>query len=232
MSIDIGYTTADGETTDGWSGSDASHERASIEALTGTAGRRRQEVWNYVRMSGLRGVTWAEVADAMNLHHGQATGALSNLHKAGKIVRLREKRGKSSIYVLPHAADGRETVAHGRRRGAVAPESTEVAPGATLSADALTRAEERGWQNGYDEGVEAGKAMPAPADEQLLMKRYEGGRVRGAADERERLNKYLTALLGEYRRVTPKTITGHGGKCWMHHPVCAVEMVQRAVNVE
>lgn len=101
--------------TEGSSGSEASHERATHEAQEGTATARQSLLlWQLGEAYG-EGLTWREMADATGLHHGQVTGGLSNLHKAGLIARLTEKRGRCSIYVPPEHVAGRATAAQGRR---------------------------------------------------------------------------------------------------------------------
>lgn len=76
----------------------ASQERAEREAHDGTAAERSLSVLALLRANP-RGLTWGEIADRLNLHHGQASGALSNLHKTGRVFMLREKRGKAHAYV-------------------------------------------------------------------------------------------------------------------------------------
>ncbi len=63
---------------------------------------------NHVRAQGERGLTWFELAEIMNWHHGTASGQLSVLDKVGLIRRLKEKRGRSSVYVLAQYVNGRE----------------------------------------------------------------------------------------------------------------------------
>jgi len=67
--------------TEGWSGSDTSRERAYNDATDGTASKRQRDVLDLMSRQEGDGVTWSEVADALNLHHGQASGSLSALHK-------------------------------------------------------------------------------------------------------------------------------------------------------
>lgn len=90
----FGY--ADG--TQGHADRPASIERAESEADDGTAADRSLSILNLL-VSEPFGLTWGEVADRLNLHHGQASGALSNLHKAGRVFMLRTKRGKAHPYV-------------------------------------------------------------------------------------------------------------------------------------
>lgn len=101
--------------TEGYSGSDASRERAAREASDGTASHRQAVILHELRDRGTLGATWNELGAALGLHHGQATGSLSSLHKDGQIARLTEKRGRSSIYVLPEFVEDRETAPQGRR---------------------------------------------------------------------------------------------------------------------
>jgi DNA-binding MarR family transcriptional regulator len=71
-----------------------------------------RQVIHYLNVVGEYGCTWKELADKMGTHHGTASGALSNLHKSKEIARLTDKRGGSSIYVLPNYINGRKYVAY------------------------------------------------------------------------------------------------------------------------
>jgi hypothetical protein len=75
----------------------ASVERAEREASDGTAADRAILILGTLHAYP-DGLTWGELADRLNLHHGQVSGALSNLHKTGRVFMLREKRGKSHPY--------------------------------------------------------------------------------------------------------------------------------------
>ena len=94
--------------TSGWSGSETSKDRAINEDLDGTTLDRQQLVILNLMKAEERGLTWHEVADLNNWHHGQASGVLSVLHKEGIITRLKERRNKSAVYVLPDYINGRE----------------------------------------------------------------------------------------------------------------------------
>jgi hypothetical protein len=65
--------------------------------------------------AGPYGLTWAELARTYGWHHGQASAALSDAHKAGRIACLRDKRGLSHIYVLPEHVGDTPTRPYGRR---------------------------------------------------------------------------------------------------------------------
>jgi hypothetical protein len=104
------YRTADGERTIGWSGSDTSHDRAKrtdAAANQATALRMLAE-------SRSIGITVKDLREEKIPHHGTASGTLSNLHKAGKIARLRESRDRCKVYVLPEFVNGRETESQGK----------------------------------------------------------------------------------------------------------------------
>jgi hypothetical protein len=94
--------------TSGWKGSEASRDRAVIDDANGTTANRQSVALLRVRVQQYRGLTWKELGEMEDLHAGQSSGALSNLHKAGLIVRLTRKRGRCSIYVTPNYVDGRE----------------------------------------------------------------------------------------------------------------------------
>lgn len=107
--------------TEGSSGSAASHERATREARDGTATERQERLLSFLDEQGEYGATWQEVGTSLGLHHGQVTGALSNLHKAGIVARLTTKRARCSVYVLPEHVAGRATAAQGRRDAETSP---------------------------------------------------------------------------------------------------------------
>lgn len=123
--------------TEGWSGSDTSRERAYRDVTEGTAGQRQRQVLDHLsRMEG-DGATWAEVAAALSLHHGQASASLSSLHLEGRVERLKERRGRSQIYVLPEYVGERETAPH--RSNQSKDDKHEV------------------WEEGYQAGHEDGR---------------------------------------------------------------------------
>lgn len=93
----------------GHSGSEASKERADHDDLTGITGRRQRIIIAALRVHAEHGMTWREYASAYGLHHGQASGPLSVLHKEGRIERLANKRNRCHVYVLPEYVHGRET---------------------------------------------------------------------------------------------------------------------------
>ena len=102
--------------TSGWSGSDTSRERAEREDSDGTTTERQRLVLEYVGAGEHDGATVKELRTDFGWHHGQASGALSNLHKAGYLARLTERRERCAVYVLPEFVQDRETAPHGNNK--------------------------------------------------------------------------------------------------------------------
>ena len=90
----------------GHSGTQTSKDRADRDDRDGTTSKRQKQA---ILLMGWahNGLTWKEFAEAERLHHGQASAVLSNLHKAGKIARLEEKRDRCHVYVMPEQVNGR-----------------------------------------------------------------------------------------------------------------------------
>lgn len=107
------YGQGDGASS-GHSGSDTSEARATEADRSGETARRQRAVLAYLALRQERGATWQEVGRVLDLHHGQASGVLSNLHKAGRITRLTESRNRCKLYVLNECVDGRDVEPYGR----------------------------------------------------------------------------------------------------------------------
>jgi len=130
----------------GWSGSETSANRAHRNDTTGVTAKRQRETLRLLEWKGAEGLTWLQLAQITGMHHGSASGALSTLHKAGRIARLTERRGRSAIYVIPEGVHGRETAGQGRKRQA--PDT----PLLIKIRDVATRyAEGTAYYNGYDD---------------------------------------------------------------------------------
>lgn len=67
------------------------------------------QVLQWMYNTGVVGATWKDFARAFDMHHGQASGALSRLHQRRKIARLDERRERCLVYVHPDFVDGRNT---------------------------------------------------------------------------------------------------------------------------
>jgi hypothetical protein len=98
--------------TEGFAGSETSKQAAVSAVIHGTASKRQRYVLILAGRARERGITVAELRDA-SLHHGRVSGALSVLHKVGKLARLTETRGRCKVYVLPEYVNDRPTEKHG-----------------------------------------------------------------------------------------------------------------------
>lgn len=135
----------------GWSGSDTSRERARRDDDDGTTSKRQRAVMAHLIRAGSHGVTWEELARAHGWHHGQASGALSGLHKAGRIARLTTEhaRGRCAVYVAPEHVNGRAMSPYGVTR------SLANISDAELIAEITRREVEAGWE--WPEDDETGR---------------------------------------------------------------------------
>jgi hypothetical protein len=104
--------------TSGWSGTDASRERAERRDSNGQTATLQSRIVDNARHAGQWGITVKWLRDAYpDEHHGTLSGALTALHKTGRLLRLTEKRDKCSVYVAPQFLLGREAVPpKGRQR--------------------------------------------------------------------------------------------------------------------
>ena len=110
------YPSEDGPTSGFAAGVATSEERAREADTDGTTSKRQTMALRWLAVNRDRGTTWHELSRAQGIHHGTASGVLSVLHKAGKIARLTERRGRSFVYVLPEYVHGRDTQPQGRTR--------------------------------------------------------------------------------------------------------------------
>lgn len=99
----------------GWSGTDTSKNRADTQDVTGLTGKTQNDTLYELSLAGEDGLTWKELSQILDLHHGAVSGALSVLHKAGKISRLLETRSRCRVYVTNEYVLGRETDSQGRK---------------------------------------------------------------------------------------------------------------------
>lgn len=76
----------------------------------------REVVLDFLNTQALQGATVTEVKSALDPHHGHTSGALSILHKEGKIARLAQKRRGCKVYVHRDHVFGRLTEPYGRMR--------------------------------------------------------------------------------------------------------------------
>lgn len=85
--------------TDGHSGTETSKQAA--EDHHETAGDKQNAVLNALAEKKARGLTVVDVRNTLIPHHGTASRVLSVLHVGGRILRLKERRDGSKVYVLP-----------------------------------------------------------------------------------------------------------------------------------
>lgn len=102
--------------TSGWSGSQTSYDRAVNQDASGITNKRQKQTLSELYWAGFDGLTWKELALSLNLHHGQASGVLSVLHKTGAIFRLKDRRNRCAIYVLPEFVNNRIIENHGNTK--------------------------------------------------------------------------------------------------------------------
>ena len=76
----------------------ASKDRATKEARSGKAIKRAREILHTLSLNP-EGLTYQQVGDLLNLHHGQSSGALSILHQNGVVFMLRKKINRCHVYV-------------------------------------------------------------------------------------------------------------------------------------
>lgn len=82
---------------------------------------RQQRVLRHIEGRGVVGATWMEVGSALNLNHGQASGALSALHAINRLAMLTERRDGNRVYVVPEYVAGRETLPRRRNPAPTTP---------------------------------------------------------------------------------------------------------------
>lgn len=92
----------------GHAGNDTSRERQENNDATGVTSLVQRAALACVTRAGSEGVTVAEFEDDTSTGHGQASSAFSHLHRAGHVRRIKMRRKKHEIYVLPGYVNGRE----------------------------------------------------------------------------------------------------------------------------
>lgn len=89
---------------------DTSVERQQRQDADGSTAATQAFVVGQVADAGDTGLTVGELREIGfgRFHHGRISGALSDLHKAGRLAALTERRGRAHVYVLPEHVEGRE----------------------------------------------------------------------------------------------------------------------------
>jgi hypothetical protein len=92
----------------GHAGNDTSRERQERNDASGVTSLVQRAALRMVELSGSEGVTVAEFEDLTATGHGQASSAFSHLHRAGHVRRIKMRRKRHEIYVMPEFVNGRE----------------------------------------------------------------------------------------------------------------------------
>lgn len=77
----------------------ASKERAIREKESGVLREQAKRVLELLDYAGQDGQTWRELGAALELHHGQISGLLSNMHNKGLVFSLVQTRDRCHPYV-------------------------------------------------------------------------------------------------------------------------------------
>ena len=85
--------------TAGWSGTSTSKDRAVDNVNSGRELNNQQLALHLLKKAGVNGLTWKELSQATEMHHGTASGVLSILHKQGAAARRVFTRNRCKIYI-------------------------------------------------------------------------------------------------------------------------------------
>jgi hypothetical protein len=85
--------------TAGWSGTDTSQDRAMFNLRTGREYNNQQKTLHLLKQTGSSGLTWKELSEQTDMHHGTITGVLAVLYKSGAILRTKQVRNRCRVYV-------------------------------------------------------------------------------------------------------------------------------------
>ncbi|QHB37053.1 hypothetical protein QDA00_gp50 [Microbacterium phage Matzah] len=96
--------------TEGHNHAPASIERAERRAADGTASVTQTRILADLRDRGYIGSTCHEAEERLGISHESYSGARTNMHARGDIVRLAERRNRRHVYVLPEFRSTREEV--------------------------------------------------------------------------------------------------------------------------
>lgn len=85
--------------TMGYVEQESSKARAVFERDSGVASARARAVLDSLHARGAAGAIWREIGSDLGLHHGQVSGCLSVLHKAGHVFMKNAISNGCHIYV-------------------------------------------------------------------------------------------------------------------------------------
>lgn len=95
--------------TAGWSGTETSKDRALYNLRTGKEYNNQQKALALLKEARANGLTWKELGEQADIHHGSASGVLSVLHQAGAILRGTRVRNGCKIY---YSIEYSDAIAH------------------------------------------------------------------------------------------------------------------------
>lgn len=110
VGADLPYPDQETGRSSGWSGGQASADRAHRADLSGETGTLQQRALVALGQRGVWGATGKEMGRILNKPHQSYSSVLSNLHQAGRVARLQQQRKGEEIYVLPDFVRERPTV--------------------------------------------------------------------------------------------------------------------------
>ena len=110
------YPSPTGPTSGYAEGVATSEEHVRDMDADGRTAKQQRQSLLALTSAGSEGRTWRELDRLTGWGHGSTSRVLSDLHKAGKIARLTERRYRCFVYVLPEHVEGRETQEQGRPR--------------------------------------------------------------------------------------------------------------------
>lgn len=120
--------------TEGHNRAPASIERAERRATDGTASQVQVVILADLQSRGYLGTTCHEAEARLGISHESYTGARTNLHRRGDVVRLAERRERRHVYVLPEFRSTREAVPFRPNRGTKSTDPTVLAAADRVSA--------------------------------------------------------------------------------------------------
>lgn len=106
--------------------SDTSREAAEALDSSGATTRWRHKALGLLAEVREEGITGRELSDYFDIDYTRGGPVLSRLHLEGAVCRLKDRRGKGELYVLPQYVNGRdlsERGHHGVNRDAVLDEA-------------------------------------------------------------------------------------------------------------
>ena len=87
---------------------DTSRERQEGNDGSGVTSHVQVSALRMLAVAGSLGMTSAELEDKLGIGHGMASSAFSHLHRAERVKRIKERRGRHEVYVLPELVGDRE----------------------------------------------------------------------------------------------------------------------------